>query len=91
MDNFLKDYKLSVGVSIDGPPEIHNSRRFSKTGKGTWEDVKRGIDKLREAEIPFGALTVVDECVISYGVKITILGPFKTKTLIHFLTYLIIY
>ncbi len=65
--SFLRDYGFGVGVSIDGPPEIHDKRRVTKSGRGTWRDVKRGIDLLREFEIPFGALAVIDECALELG------------------------
>lgn len=64
---FLKAYGFGVGVSIDGPPEIHDKRRVNVAGNGTWKDVKRGIDLLQENEIPFGALAVIDECALEYG------------------------
>lgn len=64
---FLKDYEFGVGVSIDGPPEVHDKRRVTAGGRGTWLDVKQGIDHLREYEIPFGALAVIDECALEMG------------------------
>lgn len=65
----LRELRISVGVSIDGPPEVHDLRRVHADGAGSWKDVKRGIDLLRENEIPFGALAVVDECVIRLGAE----------------------
>jgi uncharacterized protein len=64
---FLSAYGFSVGVSIDGPPEIHDGRRRTINGQGTWKDVLQGIESLKEARIPFGALAVVDQCVLTYG------------------------
>lgn len=66
---FLKDYEFSVGVSVDGPPEVHDARRKNIAGKGSWKDVKRGIDLLGDANVPFGVLAVVDECVIKTGAE----------------------
>lgn len=66
---FLKQYGLSVGVSIDGPPEIHDARRLTKAGNGSWKDVKRGIDLLRNSHVPFGVLAVIDQCVIACGAQ----------------------
>lgn len=64
---FFRDYEFSVGVSIDGPPEVHDSRRLTKSGKPTWHDVKAGMDLLKESGIPYGALAVVDKCVLELG------------------------
>lgn len=65
--DFLYDYNFSVGVSIDGPSEIHDKKRVTATGKGTWKTVNNSIKLLREKKIPFGILAVVDESVIQYG------------------------
>lgn len=64
---FFRDHEFSVGVSIDGPPEVHDSRRLTKSGKPTWHDVKAGMDLLKESGIPYGALAVVDKCVLELG------------------------
>lgn len=66
---FLKQYGLNVGVSIDGPPEIHDARRLTKSGNGSWKEVKRGIDLLRVSGVPFGVLAVIDQRVISCGAQ----------------------
>lgn len=58
---FWKDNDFNVGVSIDGSPQTHDSRRVDKAGRGTWKTVLSGIDTLRQNEIPFGALCVVTE------------------------------
>lgn len=62
-------YKFSVGVSIDGPPEVHDLRRVTVKGRGTSKDVERGLSMLRDAGIKFGALAVIDECVLALGPK----------------------
>lgn len=67
--DFLKSYGFSVGVSIDGPPEIHDARRLTVGGRGSWKDVRKGLDQIREAGIPFGALAVIDECALQYGAR----------------------
>src|ERR1700730_3119102 len=60
---------FQVGVSIDGPPEIHDLRRMTKTGQPTWEKVRAGIARLREASLPWGVLVVVDRHVVELGAK----------------------
>jgi uncharacterized protein len=66
---FLKACEFHVGVSIDGPQELHNARRITKSGQGSWQNVIEGIEKLRQSEIPFGILMVVDEQVVAYGAR----------------------
>lgn len=44
---FLKEHNLLVGISIDGPREIHDTYRVSKGGKPTFDRVIRGLDVLK--------------------------------------------
>jgi len=67
--SFLKSMGMSVGISVDGPPEVHDLRRKSKSGNGTSQDVRKGIQQLREYGIPYGALVVVDREVRDCGPK----------------------
>lgn len=40
----LTDAKIQVGVSCDGPEELHNLNRVYYDGRGTWSSVMRGIE-----------------------------------------------
>jgi uncharacterized protein len=45
---FLAAHQVSVSVSIDGPPDVHNAnRRYPGTAGGTYADVVAGVEKLR--------------------------------------------
>lgn len=65
--DFLKRYRLSVGVSLDGPPEIHDQRRIDARGRATSARVRKGIELLRREGIAHGALMVVDDDVVALG------------------------
>ncbi len=43
---FLTREKLNVQVSLDGPREIHDRYRRTKSGAGTWDRVVAGVDRL---------------------------------------------
>ncbi len=58
---FFKTYRFLIGVSVDGPKEIHDARRVTGSGKGSYDRVMRGIGHLREAGVEFNILTVVHE------------------------------
>ncbi len=45
---FFKDHGVLVGISIDGPQALHDAYRVNKGGKGSFTDVMRGLDHLRE-------------------------------------------
>lgn len=58
---FLGDSGIGVGVSLDGPPELHDRHRVDRTGRGTFAQTWRGVEVLRRHKVPFGAI-----CVLSY-------------------------
>ncbi|MFP4115032.1 MAG: anaerobic sulfatase maturase [Spirochaetota bacterium] len=57
---FLADYRFLVGISIDGPPHIHDRYRTSAFGGATHAQVLRGLDRLKAAGAEVNALTVVN-------------------------------
>lgn len=57
---FLKQHNFLVGVSIDGPAELHDLYRYNKGGKPTFERVMQAIQLLHKYRIPFSALCVVN-------------------------------
>jgi uncharacterized protein len=57
---FLAQHKFLVGVSIDGPQELHDKYRPFKGGRGSFGDVLRGIQCLQRAGAEFNTLTVVN-------------------------------
>ena len=75
----LKKYDVSVSVSIDGPPEIHDKTRIDFKGKGTHAATIKGLEVLRAAGQEPGIISVcnpatdpvafVDYIVGELGVK----------------------
>lgn len=64
---FLKRYGLRVGLSLDGPPAVHDSRRIDIRGRPTSALVRSGLAKLQEQGIRHGVLVVVDSDVVRLG------------------------
>jgi uncharacterized protein len=56
---FFKEQDVLVGVSIDGPREIHDAYRVDKGGQPTFDKVMRGLDVLARHEVSFNTLTTV--------------------------------
>ena len=50
-----------VGVSADGPAEVHDTHRVTPDGSGTHADVLRGIDAMRDAGCEYNVLTLVTD------------------------------
>jgi len=53
-------YKFLVGVSLDGPRELHDRYRTHKNGRGSHADVLNGIASLKKHKVEFNALTLVN-------------------------------
>ena len=57
---FLAEHRFLVGVSIDGPGELHDFYRVDKGDAPTFDRVMRGISKLKQHGADFNTLTVVN-------------------------------
>jgi len=56
---FLAAEKFVVGLSLDGPEDLHNMYRKTKDGKGTFRQVMKGFDRLAMHGIDPEILAVV--------------------------------
>ena len=56
---FLKENRFLVGLSIDGPRELHDRFRVNKGGAPTFDKVMAAATLLRQAGVPFNTLTCV--------------------------------
>ncbi|MBW4839254.1 MAG: radical SAM protein, partial [Paenibacillaceae bacterium] len=56
---FFRTYQFLIGVSLDGPKEIHDSRRVNAAGKGSFDRAMAGIGHLRKHQVDFNILTVI--------------------------------
>lgn len=57
---FLAENRFLVGLSIDGPPKLHNAYRVDKKGGDSYEKVARGLKLLKKHGVEFNTLTVVN-------------------------------
>lgn len=57
---FLRDNRFLVGLSIDGPQELHDRFRVDKGGQPTFEKVFAAGQRLHQYQVPFNTLTVVN-------------------------------
>ncbi len=67
---FLGEFGFLVGISIDGPRELHDYYRVDKGGAPTFDRVMRGIAKLKEHEVEFNTLTVVNRKNSTYPLEV---------------------
>lgn len=61
--DFLKRERFLVGLSIDGPKDLHDRYRFTKGGQPTFDRVMAVARSLREAGVFFSTLCVVNRDV----------------------------
>ncbi len=56
---FLGQHDFLVGISLDGPGELHDAYRVDKGGQPTFERVMRGLDVLRRHGVEWNILCTV--------------------------------
>jgi len=56
---FFREHEFLVGLSIDGPREMHDAYRVNKGGKGSFDQVMTGLQFLRDAGVEWNALTTI--------------------------------
>ncbi len=56
---FLAEEGFAVGLSLDGPADLHDAYRVTKGGRPTHAQVMRGWDVLRKHRVPTDVLCVV--------------------------------
>ena len=59
--DLFERHGIEVGVSIDGPAEIHDAHRLTRGGKGTFARAIKGVERLRERGLPVDLISVVTE------------------------------
>ncbi|MEY4916288.1 MAG: hypothetical protein RL616_201 [Verrucomicrobiota bacterium] len=57
---FLAANKFLVGLSVDGPAELHDKYRVDKRQQPTFDTVMRGLEFLKKHRVEFNTLTVVN-------------------------------
>ncbi len=67
---FFKNNDFLLGISIDGPEELHNFYRRNKKGKGSFPDTLKGMGILIKHQVEFNTLTCVQKNNVTYPVEI---------------------
>lgn len=65
--DFLKETGFNVGISLDGPKQIHEKQRPLANGLSSYNSVMKTLRMLQENEIPYGVLSVVTENTLKIG------------------------
>ncbi len=67
---FLADENFLVGISMDGPGELHNKYRVSKTGEATFERVLKSYYLLQKFRINTEILCVVNAFNVNHPLEV---------------------
>lgn len=82
---FFKRYHFLLGVSLDGPKEIHDQRRVDAQGQGSFDRVMKGISTLRRHGVEFNILTVIHKGNVD---KANALFRFYEQQKFHFVQFI---
>lgn len=64
---FLSRERFLVGISIDGPEQLHDAYRVKRNGRGSFADVMRGLEVLKRHKVEFNTLTCVNRLNSEHG------------------------
>lgn len=52
-------HQVDVGISMDGPKELHDVFRVDHQGRGSYDQVERGLKVLQDADVSYGIMSVI--------------------------------
>ena len=67
---FLRQHNFLVGISIDGDEELHDHYRKTKSGKGSYHQVIRGLKCLQRHDVKVNVLTAVQSHNSHFGRRV---------------------
>ena len=68
--DFFRDNAFLIGISIDGPQDIHDRYRKDKLGKPSFERVMAGLQLLRHGGVEFNTLSTVNRFSEGRGLEV---------------------
>ena len=67
---FFKENNFLIGISIDGPREVHDAYRVDKRGNGTFDQVMKGLRLLQKHGVEYNVLTTVNRVSANYPLEV---------------------
>jgi uncharacterized protein len=58
--DFFRENKFLVGISIDGPAQVHDAHRRDKEGRPTWHRAWAGLEMLSRKGVEFNVLVTLN-------------------------------
>lgn len=82
---FFAQNQFLVGVSLDGPQELHDIHRFTRTRKSVFDKVIQACEILDHYRVEFNILVVVNNDTVQYPLEIY---RFLRKRGFHYLQFI---
>jgi uncharacterized protein len=67
---FFKENDFLIGISIDGPRELHDVYRVDKKGEGTFDRVMKGLHLMQKHGVEYNVLTTVNRINADYPLEV---------------------
>lgn len=67
---FFKDENFLLGISIDGPQDIHDRNRKDKGGAPTFEKVMSGIERLYRHSVEYNTMSTINHSSEGRGAEV---------------------
>lgn len=67
---FFKKHNFLIGISIDGPPDLHDAYRVDNKGNPSFDQVKSGLANLKKYGVEFNILTCVHAANEKYPLEV---------------------
>ena len=67
---FFKENNYLIGISIDGPRELHDAYRLDRGGRGTFDRVIRGLRLLQKHGVEYNILVAVNRTNADYPLEV---------------------
>jgi uncharacterized protein len=67
---FFKEHDFLIGISLDGPRELHDVYRVDKGGRPTFDKVMRGLRLLQKHGVEYNVLTTVNRVNADYPLEV---------------------
>lgn len=68
--DFFREEGFLIGLSIDGPRELHDQFRYDKKGEGSFQAVLNAMKLLKSGGVEFNALVVVNRVNADHGKRV---------------------
>lgn len=67
---FFKQHHFLIGLSVDGPRELHDTYRVDKGGAGTFDQVMRGWKLLQDHAVDFNILCTMHQANVRHPLQV---------------------